>query len=282
MNTEAPATIIGVFRDQSLAEQAYTELQRSGWQQGEIKLVRQHSEGMLSAFKKNFADKNIQADEDASILEHLNLPEDQLQSYQREFGAGSTLIMVQAHNRPLECRDILHRYGAYNVFIPTEPGKEHVVQLREERVNIQKNWVEVGEIRVHKRVITEDKTFTIPVTREEVTIERLPGGNTAASPHAANDNLDNDPALNEQVALANGDTTETLRDGGTIRILVHEEQVIFDKRPVVVEEIIIHKKVQQENTQFVETVKHEEASISQHGNVPVHEQPAGNVLRVKD
>lgn len=291
MHTEAPSTVIGVFRDHALAEQAYEELQNSSWQPEQIKLIRQHSEGILSAFKQNFDAKNGQTDADISLLDNLDLPDEQRQAYQREFDAGSTLMLVQTQDHSLHSRDIMHRYGAYNVFVPIVPGGERIVPLRKEQLNIQTQWVEVGEIRVRKRVITEQRTFTVPVTREEVTIERLPGQGTPVSGHSTsryilnedstlNEQPSEHPAsiatshegstLNEQSASGDTDTAEILRDEGMIRIIVHEEQVVIDKRPVVVEEIIIRKKVQQENVQRVESVKHEEVELEQSGNIPVH------------
>ncbi|GLV60754.1 hypothetical protein KDH_75730 [Dictyobacter sp. S3.2.2.5] len=278
--------VVGVFREHSLAEQAYNELLEAGWQREQVTLLRRHHEGLFAPLKQAFGENHVQ--ENIDELHNLDIPEDQHQVYQREFDAGATLMAVRSQGRPLECRDILHRYGAYSVFMSVEPGQEHVIPLRKEEVHVRKQWVTTGEIRVHKRVITEQRTFTIPVTREEVIIERLPGNADPATSPRSTEQEDGEMAVREDedaqeqdAVYSEEEAEDALPEGGTIRILVHEDEVVFDKRPVVVEEIVIRKKVQSNNVQMVEPVKHEEFSISQSGNARIVQGDAEDTQQLK-
>jgi len=84
----------------------------------------------------------------------------------------------------------------------------------------------------------------VPVTREEVTIER----------HAV-DRRPSDGPIDER--------------GKTISIPVHEEQVTAEKRAVVYEEVELGKRAVQETQHVSETVKREEAVIDKEGRVNI-------------
>ena len=136
-------------------------------------------------------------------------------------------------------------------------GDDQSIQLREEILQAAKQWVQTGEVRIRKRVITEEKVFKVPVKREEVIIERIPfnGQSTAEA---------GDPGTSiEQVKSL------TLKDGQPIKILVREEQVTFEKKPMVVEEIILTKRVLQETKHITDTVKREKVRIERRGNVHI-------------
>ena len=53
----------------------------------------------------------------------------------------------------------------------TNETKGQTLQLREEQLDIKKERVQTGEVKVHKEVIEEQKTFTIPIKRQEMVIE---------------------------------------------------------------------------------------------------------------
>lgn len=166
-------------------------------------------------------------------------------------------------------------YSSSRVFAPPVVGGDRVIPLREEEIIVNKQLTQVGEVRIHKRVITEQRTFAIPVRREEVTIERLPGP-TVGTPNAPETLVERQPVgvvgrADAQASVQVPDENELLKDGGTIRVYVREEQVFLEKRPRIVEEIIVHKQVLEENKHIVEAVKHEEVNVEPLGNVPLHE-----------
>jgi uncharacterized protein (TIGR02271 family) len=119
---------------------------------------------------------------------------------------------------------------------------EETLQLREEELQARKQSVEAGEVRIGKEVVEERRTMDVPVSREEVTVERRP--------------------VNRQPS----DTPIGAEDE-TIRVPIREERVEVEKRPVVTEEISIGKQTVQETQQVSGTVRREEARIEGEGDV---------------
>ncbi|MBM4763049.1 YsnF/AvaK domain-containing protein [Bacillus sp. B15-48] len=115
--------------------------------------------------------------------------------------------------------------------IKTEDDKEQTLRLREEQLDIKKERVQIGEIKVHKDVVVEQKTFTVPIKREEMVIEA-------------------------------GDENE-------LRIPLKEEEVIINKRPVQVNKVSITKRQIEETQQIKEKLKKETAHIDVAGNADV-------------
>jgi uncharacterized protein (TIGR02271 family) len=131
------------------------------------------------------------------------------------------------------------------------------VELREEELHTQKVQKQAGEVRVRKDVITEHKTVDVPVTHEEVVIER----------HAAHG------------TRATGD----IAPGQEIRIPVKEEEVRVTKTPVVKEEVTVGKRKVAETKRVAADVKHEELRIDETGDVNVNapNTTSGRVRRSK-
>jgi uncharacterized protein (TIGR02271 family) len=118
------------------------------------------------------------------------------------------------------------------------------LELREEELQARKQPVETGRVRVGKEVVEEQQTLDVPVTREEVTIERQPVARRPA-----------ERSIGEQ--------------DETIRVPVREEQVSVDKRAVVTEEVKVGKQQVQESKQVSGTVRREEARFEDEGDVDV-------------
>lgn len=53
----------------------------------------------------------------------------------------------------------------------TGQDQEVKLQLREEILDIVKNWAQTGEFTMRKELVTEEKTITVPITREVLVIE---------------------------------------------------------------------------------------------------------------
>jgi uncharacterized protein (TIGR02271 family) len=118
------------------------------------------------------------------------------------------------------------------------------LQLREEELRARKQPVETGRVRVGKEVIEEQQTLEVPVTREEVTIERHPVNPTPSD-----------------APIGQGEAE--------IRVPVREEHVSIEKRPVVTEEVRVGKRQVQQTQQVSGTVRREEARIEGQGDVEV-------------
>jgi uncharacterized protein (TIGR02271 family) len=117
-----------------------------------------------------------------------------------------------------------------------ETEKTRAVRLREERLDITKERVQVGEVQLHKEVVEEQRTVHVPIMREELYIERRP---------VIDGKFDGSPFTADEI----------------IRIPIMEERIEVTKRPVVVEEVIVGKWKIQETKQVQDIIRKEEARI---------------------
>ena len=123
----------------------------------------------------------------------------------------------------------------------TEMGDERRLTLSEEQVDINKRQVAAGEVDVRKRVETEHVRESVPTMREEVTVERRP----------VTDALHADARITED----------------EIRIPLHEEEVVMEKRVVPREELVVKKHQVTENQVVEADVRREEAEVIRDGTI---------------
>ncbi|QGQ45032.1 YsnF/AvaK domain-containing protein [Metabacillus sediminilitoris] len=131
-------------------------------------------------------------------------------------------------------------------------NKERSLKLREEQLDVTKERVQTGEVEVRKDVVEEQKTVHVPVTHEEVYVERRTVG---------------DAAIDDTAAA----TTKPIGDEETIRVPIVEEKVEVTKKPVVTEELVIGKRQATETEQVTENIKREEARVETDGDATVDE-----------
>jgi uncharacterized protein (TIGR02271 family) len=113
------------------------------------------------------------------------------------------------------------------------------VKLREEQLQVNKERVKTGEVEIGKRVVEERKSMEVPVSREEVVIERRPVNRPSDTP-------------------ITGDTR-------SIEVPITEERVNVEKQTFVREEIGVQKRVEQDTVPVSGTVRREEAVINKTG-----------------
>ncbi len=130
-----------------------------------------------------------------------------------------------------------------NIADDREAVEKGTLQLRQEELDVNKSRVQSGEVTLSKDVIEEQKSVDVPVSREEVVIERR--------------------SLNNEIS----DTPIT--SGETIRIPVSREEVNVDKRTVLTGEVSAHKKEVEETRHIEETLKREEAHVDTTGDTNV-------------
>ena len=120
-------------------------------------------------------------------------------------------------------------------------GDEARLTLSEEELAVGKREVSAGAVEVDKRVETEHVRESVPVTHEEVTVERRP--------------------------VTPGMGTEARIEGDEIRIPLTEEEVVVDKRAVAKEELVV-KKHQVTDQEVVEAdLRRERAEVHKEGDV---------------
>jgi uncharacterized protein (TIGR02271 family) len=240
MTTMNRAIVMGVFADDAQAQQAMNDLQQAGFSSDQIRYsVRKSGTGITDS------------------LENLGLPEQEATFYNQEFEAGRTVVMVMTNDRQQEAYDILRNRSAYDfnsqsaqtvgyasTATDTEmEGGEQRLKLREEQLQVQKQPVQTGEARLRKDVVEEQQSIEVPVTHEEVYIERRPGS---------------------------GQPSDTpIGESETYRVPVREEQVTTSKQAVETGEVAIGKRQYQETQQVSDTVRREEAHVEQEGDVDV-------------
>lgn len=115
------------------------------------------------------------------------------------------------------------------------------IPLKEEEIVVGKESREAGAVRVTKEVITEEKQVTVPVTHEEVRVERVPA--SAATP--------TDEKFTEE----------------EVTIPIREERAKIGKRQVTREEVRVSKAPIEEEETMHETVRREDIKVEEQGDV---------------
>ena len=263
--TESPI-VVGVFRERALAEQAVNELRHAGFRDDQIRYSGKGAMagGLLETLMSKFSGQ-----EDGSVFDALTeqgIPKDEIEYYQHEYERGSAIVTVQSYGRQQEASVILSRFGAYDARSRAEYMQDaRTIQLREEVLQPRKHPVEIGEVFIRKVVVTEERTITVPVMREELVIERR---SIATDSVDASDQLSNRPDLPDDQDQPIGKLVE-IGEGEVIRIPIRTEQVMIEKRPVVIEELVVGKRHVQETRRFSGTVQREVPHIEREGNVNI-------------
>lgn len=202
----------------------------------------------------------------AGALVGMGVPEEHAKYYENEVRSGRTLVTVRADGRYEEAQRVLRGAGAYDIESRGQPAREvglssdrtgrdatdesRMMELREEVLHPRKESVQTGQVSVGKDVVTEQRTLDVPVSREEVYVERH-----AVERHTADQPIDG-------------------RAERTIDVPVREEQLTVEKRPVVYEEVGIGKRQVTDTQHVSETVQREEARIEEDGDVRLRDSDA--------
>ena len=144
-------------------------------------------------------------------------------------------------------RHLLGQHGEHDDSTARREESGATVQLREEELVARKQAIEAGRVSVGTEVVEEEQTVQVPVTREEVTIQR----------HA----VDRRPS-DEPISA----TSEVLN------VPVREEQVSLDKQAVVYEEVSLGTRAVQETHRVSDTVRKEVVDVDTTGDVDVNAQ----------
>lgn len=243
MTTTNRSYATGIFANEQDAQQAMDDLLKAGYSNKQI---------LYSPHKR-----------DASILDSLmdmGFGQEDAAYYDSEFQQGRTIVTVNDDARQQEAARILQHHGAsfadqrgqlsgedVSASTPKETsatGREQRMKLREERLQATKERVQVGEVDLRKEIVTEQQSIDVPVTHEEVYIERRPGSGQVSD-------------------LPVGE------DGETISIPLREEQVDVTKQAVETGEVILGKRQVKETQRVSDTVRHDEAHLEREGNISV-------------
>jgi uncharacterized protein (TIGR02271 family) len=249
--------VVGFFSDYSDAESAIHDLTEAGIPANRIAVAtgnggsssRSTHEG--ESFWRKIA--NFFEGKDHNYGTASNATADDLSRYGslKQDGVLVSVSTVSPEERQ-EAEDIFEEHNAKlegaQVQLSAQSGSDvegsgmQRLQLLSEVLRVHKERVPTAEVRLRKEVITENQSIEVPVTREELVIERRPveGGATASS---------------------------EIGSDREIRVPLSEEQVRVEKRPVVKEEVTVGKRKVQESRHVNEQVKREELKVDQQGDV---------------
>ena len=115
--------------------------------------------------------------------------------------------------------------------------------LSEEQLAIGRQTVQAGEVEIGKHVETEHVRESVPLRHEEVTVERRPvtDGYSAAG--------------------------ATIGQDESIRIPIHQEEVVVEKRVVPTEELVVRKQEVVEDQVVEADLRRERADVHREGDV---------------
>jgi uncharacterized protein (TIGR02271 family) len=207
--------------------------------------------GELASREVTSYDADTYGEEDVQgSLSGMSVPEERSRYFGHRLGrdAEGAVVTVNAGGREPEAEAILTRNGGdigsdaanydYSRTGETTTGAEGTrrIQLLGEVLRVYKERISSGEVTVRKEVITENQTVNVPVTREELVIER----------HAV-----------EGATPASGRIGET----GEIRIPLTEERPSVEKSTVVREEVSVGKRNVEDTRTVSEDVSREDIVV---------------------
>ncbi|HYX36473.1 MAG TPA: YsnF/AvaK domain-containing protein [Oligoflexus sp.] len=134
----------------------------------------------------------------------------------------------------------------------TSMDSDRVMELREEQLDVYTERMQTGEVQLRKEIVTETRTIEVPVTREEIVVERRP--------------------LDGEAREGSLETAGLDMESKEIRIPVSEEFVHIDKKVVPREEIRVSKDKITETKSVSEEVRREEAHVDSDGRVSIKDR----------
>ena len=169
-----------------------------------------------------------------SSFTHYGLTNEDAERYNAEVERGKIVLLA-----PEEYAGTTNATAATSeLTMDTERNTEHKMKLREEELDIDKHEVSAGEVEIRKEVHVDTKQIDVPVTHEEIYIDRKPVNKDEVT--GTFENIENE----------------------TIRVPLKEEEIEVRKRPVVREEVEIGKKKVHETEQVSDTVRREELNVN--------------------
>ena len=276
--------LVGVFDDASQADNAISALEQAGFSSDQIYYSGHQAAtgGFLTGLKSLFTGEDTTTGRVTDDLTNMGLSQDEASYYENEYQSGHTVVAVQANGREQDAVSILQTNGAYSygsrggsaqsdyatntatdtAYTTDTTGAnladgvtdaddrtdaQRKIRLREEQLNVEKQRVQSGEVGLHKDVVSEQKTIDVPVSHEEVYIERRP------------------------IADGEIDDATPIGQDESIRVPVSAEQVNVNKNTVVTGEVAIGKRAVQDTQRVSDTVKREKLNVDQQGDIPVQD-----------
>jgi uncharacterized protein (TIGR02271 family) len=130
-------------------------------------------------------------------------------------------------------------------------NKDHstIIPVIEEKLQVGKVWQETARVQISKTVTEEAVDFSMPLSQEEVIMERK--------------------AINQYVDTA---PPASRYEGDTLIIPVIKEVLVLEKKLLLVEELHIHKRTTEQVLTGTETLRKETVNVTRSSAAENNEQ----------
>ncbi|WP_411843810.1 YsnF/AvaK domain-containing protein [Salinicoccus sp. HZC-1] len=189
-------------------------------------------------------------DPENQVMDRLHLDDEEKEVYRKSLENGKMLLFIDYSNQELYSNKKINTRddGTHNgnTIRPTNKvtaSDEDNITLREERLVVDKDNVNLGEVVVNKYTDSEVEEFDVPVERDNVTVDRRP--------------VEGEPLFE---TYNNDDSDDEM---GVIRIPITKERIKIIKEQVVTEEIIIRKEKIKDTKHISEVVSHEDVEVTE-------------------
>lgn len=252
-------SVVGNYASVAEAEAAVRDLINSGYPKDAITLIV--NKNIVPALKWDHEDVHVENDllmRDGETEESLwdrvknffgsevdDVDYDKnIEAYQADLNNGNVLVVVDEDYGYAKDEVVAQpRKRVVNKYVDKNVDND-TLRLLEERLHVSKDRVQTGEAVIGKHVVEETKTIEVPVTREELVIERRP--------------------------VKDGEVVHDASfDGKEIKIPLTEEQVHVSKDAVVTEEINVKKRDVHDTKVVADTVRKEELDVDNTGSAVI-------------
>ncbi|MCU1239303.1 MAG: hypothetical protein JWO71_29 [Candidatus Acidoferrum typicum] len=287
MATSGTNTVIGYFETRSQAEKTIEELTSAGFRSEQLGMAT-HSDATGASttgesttgekaeslwdkvvhFFGGRSDYDYNPDDFRGSLEYAGVTKDRARYFEHQLAQGDegALVTVSTPGREREAEQVIEQNGGdvgrdattFNypaTSAQSTSGERRRIQLLGEVLRVHKERVPLGEVRVHKEVVTETQNVQVPTSREELVIERHPAGEGAPAGEI-------------------GAESE-------IRVPLSEERVNVEKKSTVREEVEVGKRTREDTREVSEKVRREELRVDKDENVNVEETGSGDTPKTR-
>jgi hypothetical protein len=167
MSTHLRSTVVGIFRDRSLAEQALEALTSAGFDRDQIRYSGSGgtSGRFFEGLKSLFTGQEATSGDFASELSNLGVSDEEARYYADEYRNGHAIIAVKATGREQEAQDILQSYAAYNSYSALASPAETAPAVEQPSDSVQsESFTPASEIPSMQQ---PEAAFQAPPTEQE-------------------------------------------------------------------------------------------------------------------
>ncbi|MER7525171.1 YsnF/AvaK domain-containing protein [Microbacterium oxydans] len=136
--------------------------------------------------------------------------------------------------------------------IPSDDGTAAVVVRREEILHVATETIALETVRIEKYIVTERRTFTADVRREELRVTRTP----VTDPAELRPPVNTDPDR-------------------SITMVLHEEQLTITMKAIPVETVTVRVSTVNDEHRIEDILRREEIDIVEHNISDEHQPSSG-------